>query len=122
MSRLLLWFGVLCFVLAVPATAQQSDQEIITQLMQRLADSERRIQALEQRLGMTSVAPGSATTPATTPVSAVQAASTPQDQFRQVRPRHQIRKRLSLPSKLSQKHTPKTCRDTTCRSRVADPN
>jgi hypothetical protein len=57
MGRSLIWCGVAWIALAATLRAQQSDQEVIKQLTERLAESERRIQALEQKLGMTSAAP-----------------------------------------------------------------
>src|SRR5271163_144314 len=58
MCRPLIWCGVAGFTLAVTLCAQQpSDQETIKQLTERLAASERRIEALEQKLGITSTAP-----------------------------------------------------------------
>ena len=53
MRRSLLCWGIACLTVAPVLHAQQSDQEIIQQLTQRLEDSERRIQALEKKLGMT---------------------------------------------------------------------
>ena len=76
MCRPLLWCGIAGFLLAATLPAQQSDQETIRQLMQRLTESERRIQALEQRLGI-SDGPAGATTPASPSVSAIQAVQTP---------------------------------------------
>ena len=58
MPRSLLCWGIACFAVAPALFAQQSDQETIQQLMQRLADSERRIQALEEKLGMSSTVAG----------------------------------------------------------------
>jgi hypothetical protein len=43
-----------CLTLVVTLRGEQPDQEIIKQLTERLAESERRIEALEQKLGMTS--------------------------------------------------------------------
>jgi hypothetical protein len=57
MYRPLIWCGMAGFTLAATLCAQQSDREVIQQLTQRLAESERRIQALEQKLGMTSANP-----------------------------------------------------------------
>jgi hypothetical protein len=73
MCRPLLWCGMTGFMLAATLSAQQTDQETIRQLMQRLAESERRIQVLEQKLGVTSPVADGVTTP--TPV--VQALQTP---------------------------------------------
>jgi hypothetical protein len=64
MCRPLLWRGVAWLSLATTLSAQQSDQDTIRQLMQRLAVSERRIQVLEQRLGISSNAPRPAIAPA----------------------------------------------------------
>jgi hypothetical protein len=64
MFRPLIWCGVACFTLAPTLCAQQSDQEIIKQLTERLAASERRIQALEERLGIASTASASDTSAA----------------------------------------------------------
>ncbi len=77
MCRPLLWCGIAGFLLAAMLSAQQSDQETIRQLMQRLTESERRIQALEQKLGMVSAAPAGAATPASPSASATQAMQTP---------------------------------------------
>ncbi len=85
MRRSLLCWGIACFAVAPALFAQQSDQEIIQQLMQRLADSERRIQALEKKLGITSTVaesapvPGPAAAAAIQPVVGVQAAPPPVD-------------------------------------------
>ena len=57
MGRSLIWCGVAWITLAAALPAQQSDQEIVKQLTERLAESERRIQALEEKLGMTPAAP-----------------------------------------------------------------
>src|SRR5271170_6228541 len=57
MCRPLIWCGAACLTLAATLCAQQSDREIIQQLTERLAASERRIQALEEKLGLTSAAP-----------------------------------------------------------------
>jgi hypothetical protein len=73
MCRSLIWCGVACFSLAATLRAQQSDQEVIKQLTLRLAESERRIQALEQKLGMLSTASGDKTGSASSSVSASQA-------------------------------------------------
>jgi hypothetical protein len=73
MPRPLIWCGVACIALAATLRGQQSDQDVIKQLTQRLAESERRIQALEQKLGMSSAAPAGDPTPAPLPVSATQA-------------------------------------------------
>src|SRR5947209_5067832 len=51
-------------MLAGTLRAQQSDQETIRQLTQRLEQSEQRIHALEQRLGMASPAPTPSDAPA----------------------------------------------------------
>lgn len=70
------WCGIVGFALAGTLNAQQTDQETIRQLMQRLADSERRIQALEEKLGMSSGTPvGTATAQTTPAVPAVTAAA-----------------------------------------------
>jgi hypothetical protein len=53
MRRPLIWSIGVCFVLAATLRGQQTEQDIIRQLTQRLEESERRIQALEQKLGMT---------------------------------------------------------------------
>jgi hypothetical protein len=74
--RPLLWCLVAGFLPASILRAQQSDQEVIQQLLQRLAESERRIQALEQKLGMMSASPALAATPALPPPT-VQAAAPP---------------------------------------------
>jgi hypothetical protein len=57
MCRPLIGCCVACFTLAVTLCAQSADQETIKQLTERLAASERRIEALEQKLGMASTAP-----------------------------------------------------------------
>ncbi len=57
MGRSLIWCGVAWITLAAALPAQQSDQEIIKQLTERLAESERRIEALEEKLGMAPAAP-----------------------------------------------------------------
>src|SRR5271154_5279607 len=76
MCRSLRWCGIASFLLAATLRAQSSDQEVIRQLIQRLAESERRIQALEQKLGMTSSAPASEASAVSSAVSAVQPAPT----------------------------------------------
>jgi hypothetical protein len=50
-------FLIVCLAAGGVASAQQTDREIIDQLLQRLADSERRIQALEAKLGTSTVTP-----------------------------------------------------------------
>ena len=72
MRRPLLRYGVAAFLLATTLSAQQSDEETIRQLVQRLTESERRIRALEQKLGMTSAATTSAPVTETPAVSASQ--------------------------------------------------
>ena len=69
MWRRLLWSTVACLTLASTLRAQQSDQEIIHQLMDRLAESERRIQALEERLGISSPVPANTAAAAPAPRS-----------------------------------------------------
>ncbi len=72
MSRPFIWCCLAFFVLAATLSAQQSDQETIRQLTVRLAESERRIQALEEKLGMpaTPSAPASALAQASSPSAA----------------------------------------------------
>ena len=53
MFKAIIRSGVTCLALAASLHGQQSEQDIIRQLTQRLEESERRIQALEQKLGMT---------------------------------------------------------------------
>lgn len=77
MRRPLLWCSLAGLIFSVTLCAQQTDQDIIRQLTQRLEDSERRIQALEQKLGMTSPAPAVAVTSASPAVSATQAPQLP---------------------------------------------
>ncbi len=72
MCRPLVWCAVAWFAVAPTLLAQQSDQEVIRQLLQRLADSERRIQVLEQKLGVTPAAPATETAPPSPPVVATQ--------------------------------------------------
>ena len=48
---------LICFAMRSVASAQQTDRELIDQLLQRLAESERRIQALEAKLASTPSAP-----------------------------------------------------------------
>ena len=69
MRRPLFWCGAACFTLVASLCGQQTDQETIKQLTERLVESERRIAALEQKLGMTSAAP--ALEPAAGSLSAV---------------------------------------------------
>jgi len=68
MCRPLIGCCVAGFTLAVTLcaqpSAQPSDQETIKQLTERLAASERRIEALEQKLGITSTAPPAPPAPA----------------------------------------------------------
>ncbi len=61
---------LICLGIGSAANAQQTDRELIEQLLQRLADSERRIQALEAKLASSPVAssPAVAAVPAVTPV------------------------------------------------------
>jgi hypothetical protein len=73
MRRPLFWCGAACFTLVASLCGQQTDQETIKQLTERLAESERRIAALEQKLGVTSAA--SASEPA---VGSASAAATQQ--------------------------------------------
>src|SRR5450432_2084660 len=77
MRRPLLWCGIAGFLFAARLPAQQSEQETIRQLTQRLTESERRIQALEQKLGIISDAPAGAATAASRSVSATQAMPMP---------------------------------------------
>src|SRR5580658_7268925 len=77
MWRRLLWCVVACFTLAATLRAQQADQEIIRQLVEKLADNERRIQVLEQKLAVMSVVPATETASAASPVPATQVAQTP---------------------------------------------
>jgi hypothetical protein len=77
MCRSILWCGVACFTFAGAIQAQQSDREIIQQLIQRLAESERRIEALEQKLGAKSAAPAGETATAPRSASATLAVETP---------------------------------------------
>src|SRR5271165_3602272 len=77
MCRPLVWCGMACFTLAGVLPAQQSDQELIRQLMERLADNERRIQALEQKLASISPAPQSETAIASSSASPAQETPTP---------------------------------------------
>ena len=72
MRRPLFWCGVVGIILTATLCAQQSDQETIRQLVQRLADSERRIQALEQKVAMMAPAP---TEVAPTPIASAPAAA-----------------------------------------------
>lgn len=53
---------VACSLFAATLRGQESDQDVIRRLTERLEESERRIQALEQRLGVTSAAPASKAT------------------------------------------------------------
>lgn len=78
MRRSLLWCGFASFLLAATVHAQSSDQETIRQLIERLAESERRIHVLEQRLDTLSGAPaGAAALPASASLPALQPAQTP---------------------------------------------
>src|SRR5579862_3746509 len=70
MFRPLIRSAVVCFAVAATLRAQQSEQDIIRQLTQRLEESERRIQALEQKLGMTAAAAASPTVNAVTATNA----------------------------------------------------
>ena len=63
------------FTLAASLCGQQTDQETIKQLTERLAESERRIAALEQKLGMTSAAPALETTAGSPSAAATQQAN-----------------------------------------------
>jgi hypothetical protein len=63
--------------LAVTLLAQESDHEIIKRLLERLAESERRIQVLEQKQGVTSAPPVGATASPSPLVSAAQTAQLP---------------------------------------------
>jgi hypothetical protein len=73
----LLRCSVAGFLLVATLHAQQSDQEVIKQLMQRLADSERRIQVLEQKLGIAAAVPAAAPAPEPPSISVTQAPQTP---------------------------------------------
>jgi len=85
--RALLWCTLAGLLPTSLLRAQQSDQEIIQQLMQRLAESERRIQALEQKLGISSNAAAAAPVPgppvpATAPAPAATSTDAAQDEAR----------------------------------------
>ncbi len=60
MCKPLIRCSVAYFALVAGLSAEQPEQDIIKQLMQRLAVSEQRIQALEQKLGVSSAVPVSA--------------------------------------------------------------
>ncbi len=75
MRRPLFWCAAACFTLAASLCGQQTDQETIKQLTERLAESERRIAALEQKLGMTSAAPALETTAGSPSAAATQQAN-----------------------------------------------
>lgn len=76
MCKPLLRCGLVGLIVMTTLRGQQSDQEIISNLMQRLVESERRIQALEQKLGITHAVPPSATLPSPA-ASAIPGAETP---------------------------------------------
>jgi hypothetical protein len=77
MGRPFIRSGLACFALAATLRAQQSEQDIIRQLTQRLEESERRIQALEQKLGMNATAPAATATAPTPSPAAPSIAQTP---------------------------------------------
>lgn len=64
-------------MLVATLRAQQSDQELIRELTKRLADNERRIQALEQKLSMTLPESAGNLPSASQPVSTAQTLQTP---------------------------------------------
>ncbi len=64
MNRPACWIAVMCALFVPTAAAQDVDKDTIKQLVQRLADSERRIQALEEKLAvLTNAQPAAPATP-----------------------------------------------------------
>ncbi len=78
MNRPALCAALLCAMLAHPAAAQNVDQNTVNQLLQRLAESERRIQSLEDKLAALSGGAASPANPVTAPAVSAQTPPPPQ--------------------------------------------
>jgi hypothetical protein len=70
--RVRIAFLLVCLAGGIANGQQQTDREIIDQLLQRLADSERRIQALEAKLAPSAIATVAAPPPVPVPVEPAQ--------------------------------------------------